>query len=433
MGSLNFSSNKRTNKKSKWKILLTIILLIIAFIGYQIITDERSFTSEQLAEALEIDGTSDDINETFDDEFEKKLEVIHRPFDIKKDSALVGKKGGVAYVLGLKSEDAQSLIDIDPDLQDLKKGQSLDFDVNYNNDVLKLHWFISEKEERIYVKDKTGFKREVHKKKGVWKEIVLDSTIKGSLQSTLIEQGFSHNYVKKFVANLKWNKFLKKLHYGDQVKILVDQEFVKDGKIEKRIGDGVIKALKITHKKQDYYAIQAKNGNYYSKDGGLLGEVEFLRYPFYGKTRITSGFNPHRRHPITGKIRSHKGVDFALKTGTNILAPADGIILTTSYQAGGAGRYIRLKHDSKYKTIYMHLSKILVKQGQRVKRGDIIAKSGNSGRSTGPHLHYEFHINNIPHNPMTVRLPGADIFSKLSGSEKNRFKRVSSQVVKTLK
>lgn len=92
--------------------------------------------------------------------------------------------------------------------------------------------------------------------------------------------------------------------------------------------------------------------------------------------------------------------------GTPIIAPADGVVEKIAYQAGGAGRYIMLRHGRQYQTVYMHLSKTLVKVGQTVKRGERIALSGNTGRSTGPHLHYEFHINGRPVNPMTVKLPG---------------------------
>ena len=108
-----------------------------------------------------------------------------------------------------------------------------------------------------------------------------------------------------------------------------------------------------------------------------------------------------------------------MRKGTPVIAPADGTVIKVAYQARGAGRYIVIRHNRKYQTIYMHLSRSLVKAGQKVKRGQRIALSGNTGRSTGPHLHYEFHINNRPVNPLKVKLPNAE--NLMSTAERKRF------------
>ncbi|EQA14930.1 peptidase M23 family protein, partial [Glaesserella parasuis SW140] len=130
-------------------------------------------------------------------------------------------------------------------------------------------------------------------------------------------------------------------------------------------------------------------------------------------------FNPRRLHPVTRRVAPHKGVDFAVRSGTPIIAPADGVVEHIAYQANGAGRYIKLRHGGQYTTVYMHLSRSLVKVGQSVKKGQRIALSGNTGRSTGAHLHYEFHINGRPVNPMTVKLPG--IGSGMPDKERKAF------------
>lgn len=119
---------------------------------------------------------------------------------------------------------------------------------------------------------------------------------------------------------------------------------------------------------------------------------------------ISSQFNPQRRHPVTGKVRPHNGTDFAVRVGTPIVSPADGIVEIAKYSRS-AGYYIVLRHRGGYSTVYMHLSKLNVKAGQRVKIGETIARSGNTGISTGPHLHYELRLNNKPINAMRVTLP----------------------------
>lgn len=149
-----------------------------------------------------------------------------------------------------------------------------------------------------------------------------------------------------------------------------------------------------------------------------------------GAARITSHFNPRRVHPITRRVSPHKGVDYGLPIGTPIIAPSDGVVEHVAFQAGGAGRYIKLKHGH-ISTVYMHLSRTLVKPGQTVKKGQRIALSGNTGASTGPHLHYEFHINGRPVNPMTVKLPGAN--SGMSSKERQAFLNKAKNVVAKLK
>ena len=164
--------------------------------------------------------------------------------------------------------------------------------------------------------------------------------------------------------------------------------------------------------------MQATNGRYYSQQGETLGKG-FARYPLQRQARVSSPFNPNRRHPVTGRIRPHKGVDFSVPQGTPIIAPADGVVEKVAYQAGGAGRYIVVRHGREYQTVYMHLSKPLVRAGQEIKKGERIALSGNTGISTGPHLHYEFHINGRAVNPLTVKLPGTS--SGMGTAERKQF------------
>ena len=115
-----------------------------------------------------------------------------------------------------------------------------------------------------------------------------------------------------------------------------------------------------------------------------------------GYLNSTFGF---RNDPIDNVRRFHHGQDITVKTGTPVLAPADGIV-KRAYYAGGFGNHIKIKHESGYTTLFAHLSKIKVKHGQKVKRGEIIGLTGNTGRSTAPHLHYEIHYNGEPQNPL---------------------------------
>ncbi|WP_170523321.1 DUF5930 domain-containing protein [Ruegeria arenilitoris] len=130
--------------------------------------------------------------------------------------------------------------------------------------------------------------------------------------------------------------------------------------------------------------------------------------PVKSAFRFTSGYG-YRRDPKTGGRRMHKGTDFAAPTGTDIFATADGVVTHAGWQSG-YGRLIKIKHAFGVETLYAHNSKIRVKVGQRVSRGDHIADMGNSGRSTGTHLHYEVRVNGKPVNPMDFIKAANNVF-----------------------
>lgn len=113
-----------------------------------------------------------------------------------------------------------------------------------------------------------------------------------------------------------------------------------------------------------------------------------------------SSYFGKRRSPFSGRTVMHEGIDFAANIGTPVVSTADGVVSRVDYSPT-YGRYVTIDHGYGYQTFYAHNSKILVKTGQRVKRGDDIAQVGNTGKSTGPHLHYEIHLNGVPINPRT--------------------------------
>lgn len=289
-----------------------------------------------------------------------------------------------------------------PQLASLQTGQQFQWGLDADGDLEYMHWLVSEKEEqRFERKEKNRFTVRKIEKKGVWKQDVVKGTIDGNFVASMKNVGLSARQIQQLASGLQWQISTNKLKKGDRFAILVKREYI-NGKVTDL---GNVEALHIISGNKSYYAIQAENGRYYSRHGETLGKG-FARYPLQFTPRISSSFNPRRIHPISKRLRPHKGVDFAVPTGTPIIAPADGVVEHVAYQAKGAGRYIKIRHGGQYTTVYMHLSKPLVKIGQSVKKGERIALSGNTGGSTGAHLHYEFHINGNPVNPMTVKLPG---------------------------
>lgn len=200
------------------------------------------------------------------------------------------------------------------------------------------------------------------------------------------------------IKSLQWQMDFRKLRSGDRFAVLMSRE-VLNGKSEQSELVGV----RLNSGGKDYFAIRSEDGKFYDRNGSGLARG-FMRFPTIKQYRVSSSFNPRRINPVTGRMAPHKGVDFAIPLGTPVLAVGDGEVIV-SKRSGGAGNYIAIRHGRQYMTRYMHLKKLLVKPGQKVKRGDRIGLTGNTGRSTGPHLHFEIWINNQAVNPLTAKLP----------------------------
>lgn len=328
---------------------------------------------------------------------------------------------------GLAASFAKALERKFPQLANLQTGQQFQWGLDADGDLEYMNWLVSEKEEQRFTrKQKNQFSMQKIEKKGVWKQDVVKGSINGSFVASMKSVGLSARQIQQLASGLQWQVATNKLKNGDKFAILVRREYI-NGKVTDL---GNVEAIHVISGNKSYYAIQAENGRYYSRHGETLGKG-FARYPLQFTPRISSSFNPYRRHPITKKVRPHKGVDFALPIGTPIIAPADGVVEHVAYQARGAGRYIKLRHGGQYTTVYMHLSRQLVKVGQQVRKGERIALSGNTGGSTGPHLHYEFYINGNAVNPMTVKLPGTG--SAMPDKERKAFLAKAKTVEARLK
>ena len=235
---------------------------------------------------------------------------------------------------------------------------------------------------------------------GTWKHQLLDSEIEGSFYQSAIHSGLTDREVGNITYLFK-NKvnFSRDIRAGDRFQVVRSLQLV-DGQLT---GQSHLEAIRIFSRKHQYSAFLFEDGNYYDEKGNSLARA-FRRYPFKGHYRITSPFNLARRHPITHRISPHKGVDFGMPVGTPIYSTGDGVV-TRVKNHPYAGKYIEIRHEGRYLTRYMHLSRITVKRGEKVKRGERIALSGNTGRSTGPHLHYEIHIKGRAVNPLTAKIP----------------------------
>lgn len=201
--------------------------------------------------------------------------------------------------------------------------------------------------------------------------------------------------------------FALEIQPGDRFDIVYEQKY-REGEY---IGDGRILAAGFVNAGTAYRAVyfesaDGKIGGYFAPDGRSMRR-QFLRAPL-DFTRISSNFNPRRRHPILNTIRAHKGVDYAAPAGTIIKAAGDGRVSFIGTK-GGYGRVVILEHGGGISTLYGHMSNFAkgLKNGHRVTQGQTIGYVGSTGAATGPHLHYEYRLNGVHKNPRTVPLPDA--------------------------
>ena len=197
------------------------------------------------------------------------------------------------------------------------------------------------------------------------------------------------------------------LRRGDRFSVVYESRFI-DGE---PAGAGRILAAEFVNRGVTLHAYQwtAADGTsgYYSDNGRSLRKA-FLRAPL-AFSRITSGFTTARFHPILKKWKAHKGTDFGAPMGTPVHVTADGIVAVAG-QETGYGNVVIVRHGKTFSTVYAHLSRFApaLHAGTRVQQGDVIGFVGMTGWATGPHLHYEFRVDNVPHNPVTVALPTAE-------------------------
>jgi murein DD-endopeptidase MepM/ murein hydrolase activator NlpD len=211
--------------------------------------------------------------------------------------------------------------------------------------------------------------------------------------------------------------FQRDVRPGDSFNALVERSHLKNGDIA-RWGEVLYAEMTVRGKTQRYFRFETKNKKGrtrvgYFNEKGHSARKPLLKTPVDG-ARLSSGFG-RRRHPILGYTKMHRGVDFAAPSGTPVYAGGNGRI-TSIGRNGGYGRYIRIRHNGRYSTAYGHLRRYArgMKRGKRVRQGQIIGYVGSSGRSTGPHLHYEVLVGGRQVNPLRLRLPAG---RRLKGKE----------------
>lgn len=249
----------------------------------------------------------------------------------------------------------------------------------------------------------------------------IQSSLYGSAERAGIPPAVLAHVIKLYSRTID---FQRDIRQGDEIEVLYDGQQTEDGEY-KRTGNVIFANLTIGGKQVPIYRFENDDGSvdYYDEKGRTTRKT-LLKTPIDG-ARMSSGFGM-RRHPILGYSKMHKGVDFAAPTGTPIYAAGDGVV-DFAGRKSGYGNYIALRHTSQYKTAYAHMYKFAkgMRPGVRVKQGDVIGYVGSTGRSTGPHLHYEVIVSGRQVNPRSVDLP---VGENLKGTQLAKFRRTMGSI-----
>ncbi len=310
--------------------------------------------------------------------------------------------------LGVSTKDIHEIMTSDPaskPLAGLKPGQTLKVHINEEQQVEGLTLEMAPGNTLYVWRKEEGFQIEQ-------KVVPLEKKLafgKGEIQNSLFSAGkragLDHQVLSQMVEIFGWNiDFALDLQPNDTFRVLYEEKCL-DGE---RIQTGNILAAEIVNGGKKHQAVRYQDkkaglSGYYTPEGYGMHQA-FLRAPL-NFTRISSHFG-NRHHPILHRLRNHKGTDYSAPHGTPVQATGDGKVIFMG-KRGGYGNVVELQHGARYSTLYAHLSRFPknLRNGAEVKQGQVIGFVGHTGLATGDHLHYEFRIGGIHHNPLTVALP----------------------------
>jgi murein DD-endopeptidase MepM/ murein hydrolase activator NlpD len=253
--------------------------------------------------------------------------------------------------------------------------------------------------------------------------------INGSLSETLSNAGVSPALAPKLAGIYAYTIDFFKIQKGDKFAVTINEKFMEDSIY---IGVESIEASYFEHKGKKIFAFpyklneNQKKEDYYDENGKGLKSM-FLKAPL-DYFRISSRFSGRRFHPVQMRFKAHNGTDYAAPHGTPIKTTASGVVEKTGYTAGN-GNFVKVRHSGTYSTQYLHMSRIMVRNGQSVSQGQTIGKVGSTGLATGPHVCYRFWKNGVQVDPLRLKLPNTE---PMGGSDKQKYLQYIAPLKKEL-
>ncbi len=368
------------------------------------------------------------------DEAELVVDMQSEPQVVSEEVALdrvlkIGSGDTIAGVLqnvGLNGAEVYRIVkamgkSYDP--RDIKAGQAVSIHLEKTGEGVSLQSMrmkVDAVREIVIVKDEhERFSSDVHEKELLLRKKIARASIQNSLYGSAARAGIPASLVANMIRIYSYEvDFQRDLRRGDTVELIYEIYETEDGDFA-RYGDILYANLGVRGQKIPVYRYKTASGkiDYYKQDGRSLKRT-LMQTPIDGG-RISSGYGM-RKHPVLGYNKMHKGIDFAAPRGTPIYAAGDGVIDKIG-RNGGYGNYVRIRHNGSLKTAYAHMRRFAkgMKRGKRVKQGQVIGYVGTTGRSTGPHLHFEVLRHGKQINPKKIKTADRE---RLAGSELKKFK-----------
>ena len=417
-------------RKKKDILILGLIFLITIFIttNHNIKKDEFQNNQKEL------------INNVF---FQKTLKTIFSNLDQKFKNVNHKITDGETFdeILNLYSVNPSEIIQIKKilkakiNLNKLNINQNIIFIIDQEDNQIVKFVFPLSKTEEIYLvksKDNKNFVQDIVvtklNKKIIYAEDIINSSLYKAALSNDIPPGIIIDFASLYGFQVDFQRDIQK---QDEFQILFEV-FLNEKNQIMETGKIIFSNLKLSGQENSLYYFKDKEGNegHYNKIGQSVKKA-LMKTPING-ARLSSPYGM-RKHPIDGYNKMHKGTDFAAPEGTPIMASGDGVILKAGW-CGGGGNCIKIKHNATYQTVYAHMSKFArgMGKGLRVKQGQIIGFVGSTGKSTGPHLHYEVIRDGVRINSQKLKLPSGKV---LKGENRIKFEtaKIKIDVVKSEK
>ena len=420
----------KTKIKIKNEIFLLFLVLLITIISTAYHNYSKEKTANNYREIVENIYFKKTLNHIFNNLEPRFKKVSHKvKFGDTFDSILNQHSINKNEITIIKKKLSNKI-----NLNNLNTNQKIFFTIDQTNDSIKEFLFqISNKEKIILTQDleNKNFKEEIVLTK-LKKEVVYrENIISLSLYKSAVDQTIPINIILDFARiygfQVDFQRDIRKL---DKFQIMYEAFIDEDEKIIET-GNILFANLILSGEDNSLYFFDKEGSiGHYDKNGKSIQKA-LMKTPING-ARLSSPFGM-RKHPIDGFNKMHRGTDFAAPMGTPIMASGSGIIKKAGW-CGGGGNCVMIKHNSTYQTIYAHMSKFAkgIRNGVRVKQGQTIGYVGSTGKSTGPHLHYEVLINGKKVNSQTLKLPSGKV---LKGDERKIFetKKIKLNVLKSEK
>ena len=348
----------------------------------------------------------------------KKYGFTFNDFSVVEDTLQSGDTFSTileTYTLpdSLKTFDITEKIKDSFDIKNIRAGKPIiTFSDKKNKKNIKAFVYVQDKTSYLVVDLRDAIKVEIKKRPTVIKRRTVAAELDGSLAETLSRKKVSPALANELAQIYKYSIDFFKLKKGDKFAVTIKEKYFENGEY---LGVDEVEASYFEYKGKKIYAFPYKiNPNQkkveYFDEKASGAKSMFLKAPL-SFFKLTSKFTARRFHPVQFTWKAHNGTDYAAPHGTPIKTTASGVVEATGYTSGN-GNFVKVKHNGKYATQYLHMSKILVRRGQAVTQGQVIGKVGSTGLATGPHVCYRFWKNGVQVDPLRLKLPTSEPMTK---------------------